>query len=526
MMNRYRTAKVRLTIIDGDDGAPVEYATVYLCPQGDTTITYFTFSGSDGVAVIDDVTQGKYELHAELVGFSPLIKNIDVKLSEWDNEKNLGTLTMDQNTEFLDAATVSAVGNPVIIKKDTVVYNANAYKTVENGMLVDLLKKMPGIQIGADGSVKVNGEDVNRITVGGKTFFQKDPGLAVKTLPAKIVDQIQVIDKAKDDAEFSRVGTKEDQEKVMDIQLKDEYQKGWFGNMKMSGGLSLNGEKQPEGADIVLFNGNAMVSHYSPSDQTILLVSGKNANEPGSWSMDDGFGFGVPGSENDEMSVKQGLQTTGQGGINYNTTRLKGMETSASLSYNYLKKNVHEVSSRTSFQGDLPNVFSDGYFGGIGTDQNISFSGELKNTDKSKYMLTFRPYFMYVAQDRNTSRTSRTKTGDQLDNESSSSVTSHNNDISVFAELETGIRDIGKERRSLTLNGEFFYDNLSGKSDEYSKTIYKTYEDIRDLNYDDRNANSGAELELSYVEPFGERWSMQARAAGSYNGNIIGLRAA
>ena len=147
-------------------------------------------------------------------------------------------------------------------------------------MLADLLKKMPGIKVGSDGSVKVNGESVNRITVDGKTFFQKDPGLAVKTLPAKIVDKIQVIDRAKDDAEFSGVGTKADQEKVMDIMLRDEYQKGWFGNVKLSGGADLNGKDSDKGNGAALFNGNAMVSHYSPKDQTILLASAKRGSTP------------------------------------------------------------------------------------------------------------------------------------------------------------------------------------------------------------------------------------------------------
>ena len=386
-------------------------------------------------------------------------------------------------------------------------------------MLADLLKKMPGIKVGSDGSVKVNGESVNRITVDGKTFFQKDPGLAVKTLPAKIVDKIQVIDRAKDDAEFSGVGTKADQEKVMDIMLRDEYQKGWFGNVKLSGGADLNGKDSDKGNGAALFNGNAMVSHYSPKDQTILLASAKNAAEPGSWTEDDEFGFMMPGSENDELASRQGLRTTGQGGVNYNTSRIKGFETSSSLSYNYLKKNVAETSSRTSFQGDMPDIFTDASLKGLGTDHTVSFSGEMKNTDKSRYMFTLRPYLMYVSQDRSTSKASSTRTDGVTDNTSSSSSTSHNNDISAFIELETGMKNLGKDRRSIILSGEFFMDNNKGTSFENSRTLYSDAEDVRDLKYDNNGFSVGPQLELSYVEPFGERWSLQARVAGFYEGN-------
>lgn len=519
MMNRYRTVKVRASVVDKKTGEPIEFVTVYLCPQGDSTITNFAQANDKGQVLIEDVTQGIYELNAEMVGYIPFRKPVDLRLNEFESEKNLGRIEMEQSREYLDAATVSAAGNPVVIKKDTVVYNAGAYKTVENAMLADLLKKMPGVKVGSDGSIQVNGEKVNRLTVGGKTFFQKDPGLAVKNLPAKIVDKIQVIDRAKDDAEFTGVGTKDDQEKVMDIMLKDEYQKGWFGNMKLSGGAALNGKKTKEGQPKGLFNSNAMVSYYNPTNQIIFLSSAKNANEPGSWSEEDDFSMMMPGSDMDELASKQGLKTTGQAGLNYNTTRLKGMETSSSLSYNYSRKNVQETSSRTSFQGKMPSIFTDGTFGGIGSDNNLSYSGEIKNSDRDKILFAFRPYFMYTIQDRTTSSESKTRTGEILDNESQSAVTSRSNTLSAFAELEFGVKDIGKDRRSLTLSGEFMLDNGHGNSNENSTTIYRDFKDVRNLTYLNRNMSVGPELELTYVEPFGENWSLQARIAGSYFGN-------
>lgn len=520
MMNRYRNAKVRVTVIDSGTGDPVEYATVYLTRQGDSTITQFALSGSNGLAVIDAVPQGKYVLNCELIGYKAFKKDVDIKLSDFENEKNLGRIQLEQNKEFLDAATVSAAGNPVVIKKDTVVFNANAYKTVENAMLADLLKKMPGIKVGSDGSIKVNGESISRLTVDGKTFFQKDPALAVKSLPAKIVDQIQIIDRAKDDAAFTGVSTRDDQEKVMDIMLKDEYQKGWFGNVKASGGASINGENGSETiGNKALFNGNAMVSHYSPTDQVVLLSSAKNATEPGSWSADDGFSFMMPGSENDMLASKQGLQTTGQTGINYNTTRIKGLESTLSASYNYLKKDVSEKSSRTSYLGNQQNLFTDGSFKGVGTDHTASLSAEMKNSDKSKYLFTFRPYFMFTNQNRNAGSDSKTRTGDVIDNSSTSVSTANSNNISSFIELETGIKEIGKIGRSMTLSGEYFMDNNNGTSTEQSRTVYKESEDIRDLLYKNKGNSIGSQLELTYVEPLADSWSLQARTSGSFTGS-------
>lgn len=520
MMNRYRTANVRVSVMESGTENPVEFATVYLSKQGDSTVTNFAITSEKGIALIENVVQGKYVLNCELVGYKSFSKEVDVRLADFAQELNLGKITLEQSKEHLDAATVTAAGNPVLIKKDTIVYNANAYKTVENAMLADLLKKMPGIKVGSDGSVKVNGESINRITLGGKTFFQKDPGLAVKSLPARIVNQIQVIDRAKDDAEFTGVGTKDDQEKVMDISLKEEYQEGWFGNVKVSGGAAVNGNSDESSVgNKTLFNGNAMVSHYNPTDQFVLLAGAQNATEPGSWSSEDDYSFMMPGSENDLMATKQGLQTKGQAGVNYNTTRLKGLETTASASYYYLKKDVSEKSARTSILGNGQNLLTDAVFKGVGTDHSASFSAELKNTDKSRYLFAFRPYLMFTDQNRATDNRSKTGTGNLTDNSSVSFLALRNKNISLFAEVEAGIKNMGKEMRSLTLSGDFFIDRTVGNSTEKSVTTYNTYEDVRDLAYKNNGYSLGPQLELSYVEPLGGNWSLQTRLAGAYSKN-------
>ena len=315
-LQRMRTLKVRMELQDSKTDSPISYATVYLIPQGDTTITHFAISDEKGVAVLEDVVQRKYELHAELIGYKPFVKTYDLKITGFENDRNLGVIRLEEDREQLEAASVSAIGNPIVIKKDTVEYNASSYHVVENAMLVDLLKKMPGIKVESGGTIKVNGETVNKITVGGKAFFIKDPSMAVKNLPAKIVNKIQVIDKAKDDAAFTGVGSRDDQEKVMDILLKEEYQKGWFGNAKLSGGLALlpEGDKEYKGRDGVLYNGNTMISRYNTTDQLVFIGNAKNAPDPGSWSETEMFG--MPMDEDDALASKEGLQATAQAGLN------------------------------------------------------------------------------------------------------------------------------------------------------------------------------------------------------------------
>lgn len=184
---------LKCLIQDSKTGEALPNATVYLIPQGDTTITHFALSDEKGAARIEEIVPGRYEFNAELIGYKPYKKNYDL----YGFQKNLGVIRLEENPEYIDAATITALGNPVTIRKDTMEFNATAFHVGENAMLEDLLKKMPGMEVAPDGTVTVNGEKVDKITVGGKTFFFNDPSMAVKNLPAKIVEKIRVIDKKK-----------------------------------------------------------------------------------------------------------------------------------------------------------------------------------------------------------------------------------------------------------------------------------------------------------------------------------------
>jgi hypothetical protein len=195
-----------------------------------------------------------------MIGYTPHRKVYTIK-AHWD-AYDLGVIKMEENAEFLEASTVSAIGNPIVVKKDTIEFNAASFNVSENAMLEDLIKKMPGMEVAEDGTVTLNGEKIDKITVGGKTFFFNDPTAALKNLPAKIVEKIKVIDRTKDEAGGSGIVTEDDKEKVMDVELKDEYTEGWYGNAKLGAGSTLTPDTGNSLIDErgLLYNGNAMQS--------------------------------------------------------------------------------------------------------------------------------------------------------------------------------------------------------------------------------------------------------------------------
>ena len=201
--------KITLQLQDATTGEAVGFATVSATPaKGQAK---YTLSGSDGKATIEKVRAGVYTLKAELLGYKPYEKVLELKA-----DANLGVIKMEQDQEVLDAASVSAVGNPIIIKKDTVEYNASSFKISDDNMLVDLLKKLPGIEVGEDGSITSNGETIKKITIDGKTFFLDDPQLASSNLPAKLVEKVKVIKKKSEQAEFTGIDDGND-ETIIDL---------------------------------------------------------------------------------------------------------------------------------------------------------------------------------------------------------------------------------------------------------------------------------------------------------------------
>lgn len=273
--------KVTAQVLDSLTKEPVAFASAYLRHPKDTVITSFALTDTLGKATLKDVAKGEHLLCIEYLGYKPVYRKIFVR-----GNLDAKVILMQPDDKVLKAASVSAVGTPMEMKGDTLVYNASSFRVMSNDNLADLLKKMPGVEVGEDGTVKVNGKEVSKITVGGRTFFLGDNKATLDNLPARIVDKVKVIDKESESAEFT--GIKGDKEKVMDVELKEEYKSGWFGNAKLSGGTTASGKDDngfKERKDL-LFSGSAMVSAYGERNQLTTIANGYNFMAPGSgcWS--------------------------------------------------------------------------------------------------------------------------------------------------------------------------------------------------------------------------------------------------
>ena len=392
-----QTFSIKAQLKDADSGEPVGFATVSLTPAGASKASKYVLSDGEGHVTMDKVHPGKYTIKAELLGYQPWSVEMDLHKDNAD----LGVVKLALDSQVLDAAGVTAVGNPIEIKKDTIVYNASSFKTTENDMLVDLLKKLPGIEVSEDGSITSNGETISKITIDGKTFFLDDPQLASNNLPAKIIEKVKVVKKKSEQAEFTGIDDGEE-ETVIDLNVKKGMMKGVFGNVMAGFGHDL-----PNNMDLGEYGdwrwqGAAMVGRFTDKSQISFIANGNNTNNRGfndlsrsmMTSMRGGGGGagrgggGGMGRGQGGWGTGNGISTTWMGGVNGAFDLLDDrMELSGNYLYNGSKKVVLENGVKDTYlsdgstlryengqYGDDPNsvTFSQGHRFGIRLDHKFS----------------------------------------------------------------------------------------------------------------------------------------------------------
>ena len=491
---------VAVTVLDSATEEPLGYASVYLHAKGDTLITNFALSDSTGRAKLSDVNRGSYILVAEMLGYDTFEEEVYISK---DNDK-LAVIRMVESLNFIDAASISAVGNPIEISKDTIIYNASSFRVGSNAMLEDLLKKMPGIEV-KDGTVTVNGESVQRITVGGRTFFFEDNAMALKNLPAKIVNKIKVIDKKNETAEFT--GMVQEKEKVLDIEVKKEFTEGWFGNVSGAGGTSLAAEDDANDRLVAkrdfLYQANGMASYYNDTDQLTFVGNAYNVTSSSDYML---YLINNDGEEH----PRGGLPLYTQLGVNYNTVRLKGLEFNSMANYKHAVADVKSFTDRKSFLSSGDMVGKESLNSDVFGEHTGEIIFELKNTQRDKFMFFLKEQITFNAANRTTGNENFVSdmTGDL--NSATSNTYLKSDFWLTRTDFSLGWKKLGKDRRAVTLDGAFFFNNKDSGSKEFSRTWFGTggSPELKDLYYKGNNRDLGFKLNFSYIEPISQSWSL------------------
>lgn len=227
-------------------------ASVTLKKASDSSIVTYALTGENGEFSIKGIELGKYIIQISYQSYKPYFKDVTLTSTEYDIK--LGQIQMDKASDLLDVVVVEAP--PIQVKKDTVEFRADAFKTAPNSTAEDVLKRVPGVQVGSDGTITAQGEEVTKIYVNGKEYFGNDPKMATKNLTADMIESIQMFDDMSDQAKFTRMDDGSRQ-RTINIKLKKGMDKGYFGRVIAGYGTD---DRYETSVLLNMFNGDRRIS--------------------------------------------------------------------------------------------------------------------------------------------------------------------------------------------------------------------------------------------------------------------------
>jgi hypothetical protein len=457
-----------------------------------------------GVYDFPIVVSKNFKITVTGIGYQPFSRRYVMDNS--NKPIKLDPIRLKVQTNMLNTVTVTAV-IPIIIKEDTIEYKASAYKVREGSPVEDLLKKLPGVSVDANGNVTAHGKQVTKVRVDGKDYFTGDVQTATQNLPADIVESIQVIDDYGDQANLTGIKTG-DPDKILNIVIQKGKKKGKFGQGTVGAG---NDDRYVAKLSANSFN----------NDQQISILGTVNNNNTNAFNLSQAGGSGGRsgrsgggGGGGSGVSTANGITDNKSIGLNYRDSW--GKKITVYGSYSYANKDTKTTS--TSLQQD---VFQSGSLinNDNTTDENHSinhrfdFNMEYK-IDTLNY-LKVNPNFSYgSSNDNNTDifsnmRNGTTVTGNEL---ALTSTTAPSGGASVLFNHK-----FHKKGRNLSVNGSYSY----SRSNQNFHDEYTTVQDsIVNPLYQQINTASSSNkfnVHLSYLEPLDKTTFLEFNYSYSYS---------
>ena len=516
---------IKGVLVDESTGEALGFATVSLTRDGQTKPAKYTLSTDKGTFSLESVRNGSYAIVAELMGYEPYSKQIKVESKDID----LGKIEMKVDREQLEAAEVSAIGNAVIVKKDTIEYNASSFLTTDNDNLVDLLKKMPGIEVADNGTITVNGQSVSKITVQGKTFFLDDPQIASQNIPAKLVKKLKVIRKKSEQAEFTGIDDGQE-ETVIDLTVPQGMMQGIVG--RLTAGLGHDIPSARNDLNEYRFSGNAFLGRFSDNTQISLIANANNANVMGATNFSGGMmgnmmGGGMMGGN---MMGGGGISTNYMAGLNAASNFFDDrMELGGNYSYNN-NSTLSESSTSTlthETQGDnLENRTANG----LNNSYGHNFGLRLEHKFSENTSILFQPSVRFGGGDYTQHNTTETFRDNDLTRNYVKRNDSEENNAGVNRNFSTQGFFLFRQRlgipgRTLTANVNF---NLStNKMDAINNSVTNYYtagvksgETLLNQNVLQDQQNYSVNTRLTYTEPLGNYFYLEGNYSYNWSKSI------
>ena len=524
-----QTFKLKGIFTDKTDNSALIGVVVVLTNTEDTIQKHFTTTQLEGDFLLQNLKNGSYHLKTLFTGYTGFKKDIVINNADTD----LGTVKLSVESKELKEVVVVGKQERLEQKGDTTDYNANAYKVNPDATVEDLIKKMPGITVDATGAVKSQGDAVQKVLVDGKEFFGDDATMALRNLPADVVERIQTFDRASDQSQFTGFDDGNSQ-KTINIVTKSKNINGQFG--RIYAGYGTN-DRYQAGGNMNFFKGDQRISilglanninQQNFSSQDLLGVSsssggGGGGNNNTGGGRPGGGGGGGAAATNLMTGQQSGINTTKSIGLNYSDKWGKRVSFTGSYFYNNLINNTNSITNRKYFLTDTSSQLYDATTDQQSNNFNHRFNGRLDYMIDSANSILLTPVLSF----QNSSAMTQVAGQNALSNKELLNKTQNGNNADnagyTFNNSVLFRHKFKKERRTVSVNLQTSYQNKSNTTSLVSQNDYYsvTGDSLKLINQVSNTPSTSKTVgtDINYTEPIGKKSGIQVNYSPSYTLN-------
>lgn len=464
------------------DSQPIAGAIIQALNAKDSTVyNYYATTTNENGQFELRLKQQKYILRVYSMGYTA--QYIDIEPQKATPKVELEAIFLKESAVQLHDTEIIGSMPPIIVKGDTIEYNANSYHNDDNDLLNDLLKRIPGIQIDANGNITANGKPIKKILVDGKEFFGNDIAMALGNLPANMVKKLQLF---KEDSEEAKVTGIKDKnpEQVLNLQVKDEFKRNIFGNASIGYGSDNK------------YAHKALVNYMNNDNQFSAIGEANNVNT-------------------EAMSSSNGIDRNKNAGFNFYNQDSEKFKLGGFLRYSENKNTIESQDNSYNFSLDRyskQSSSSDNQSKAFNIGANMSW------TPDSMTMLYVRTSITFDNTDQKSSNNNLTYTSGQDTTDGFSHAYYSGNGFSINNTIVFG-RRLGTVGRNIGIMINNVIQDSDNKGSNYSETNYSGIipQKIIDQQSTIQNKTNNIHVALSYSEPLGKDMLLQFKYTLSNN---------
>lgn len=321
---------------DAELKEPMVQATVQLFRRRDSTFVGGTVTDLRGNFSVEAPANGVYKLKISSVGYQSIEREVTLRRNQ---SQDMGLLLMSPESVMLKEAVVTGRAAQIIVKKDTLVYNPDAYRTPEGSPIEELIKRIPGAEVDEDGNITINGKAVKKILLDGKEFMLGDVETALKNIPVNIIQNMKFYDQQSDQARITGIEDGE-KETVIDFTIKKGMNRGYMTNLDLAAGTEHR------------YASRGMGSSFTDKTRFVILGNFNNKDENAGWWN------------------RRGLNARKMLGTNLNYDDGEKLKLDASIRWNHRDGDNENENASESFYSETNRTFSNNFSKSLSRSNN------------------------------------------------------------------------------------------------------------------------------------------------------------